>query len=210
MGRTDSKRHVGDVEQGLRRPSKEVDAEQESRRPTKEADVGQGFHRPSREVETPAAVDSDESSSTLSLGEPTSSRQSKTMEANGTHSATRARTDSKTDPAKNPTRRTDSRNDQEQGTDMARKYKVDADTIGGKRDGDAVEEGRADPNAMRNWWARFRAKYPEPMAEFLCVSHTSPPDVLVRPLPVRIVVLLRHGGNHPKVAPWWLRGLAEE
>lgn len=60
--------------------------------------------------------------------------------------------------------------DDEQGTDMAQKFRIDADTIGGQREGDAVEEGRIDPNAMRNDWARIRAKYPEPLAEFLCTA----------------------------------------
>lgn len=48
--------------------------------------------------------------------------------------------------------------------------KVDADQVGGSPDAPAVEEGRADPNAMRNKWARIRAKYPEPLAEFLCTA----------------------------------------
>ncbi|KAF3761372.1 hypothetical protein M406DRAFT_229669, partial [Cryphonectria parasitica EP155] len=60
--------------------------------------------------------------------------------------------------------------EQDEGTDMARRFQIDADTVGGQREGDAVEDGRVDPNAMRNKWARIRAKYPEPLAEFLCTA----------------------------------------
>lgn len=60
--------------------------------------------------------------------------------------------------------------DQEEGTETAKKFQIDADTHGGQREKDAVEDGRTDPNSMRNWWARFRAKYPELMAEFLCTA----------------------------------------
>lgn len=66
--------------------------------------------------------------------------------------------------------RTSHKGEQDQGTDMAHKFQVDADRIGGKRDGEAVEQGKVDPNAMRNNWARIRAKYPEPLAEFLCTA----------------------------------------
>lgn len=58
----------------------------------------------------------------------------------------------------------------EQGTDMAQKFRIDADRVGGAPDGEEVEAGRKDPNAMRNKWARIRAKYPEPLAEFLCTT----------------------------------------
>lgn len=61
-------------------------------------------------------------------------------------------------------------NDQDEGTETAKKFQIDADTVGGQREQDAVEDGKADPNSMRNWWARFRAKYPELMAEFLCTA----------------------------------------
>lgn len=64
---------------------------------------------------------------------------------------------------------TTSKHDQNEGTDTARKFQVDADTIG-QREDSKVEDANTDPNAMRNRWARFRAKYPEPLAEFLCVS----------------------------------------
>lgn len=60
--------------------------------------------------------------------------------------------------------------DDEQGTEMAHRFQVDADRIGGRREDDAVEDGQVDPNAMRNKWARIRAKYPEPLAEFLCTA----------------------------------------
>lgn len=62
------------------------------------------------------------------------------------------------------------RGSQDQGTDMAHKFRVDADQIGGKPDGEAVDRGQVDPNTMRNSWARIRAKYPEPLAEFLCTA----------------------------------------
>lgn len=60
--------------------------------------------------------------------------------------------------------------DQDEGTETARRFQIDADTHGGQREQDAAEEGRTDPNSMRNWWARFRSKYPEMMAEFLCTA----------------------------------------
>lgn len=62
------------------------------------------------------------------------------------------------------------RTDQDQGTDAARKFQIDADRIGGQREKNAVEEGQVDPNTMRNYWARLRAKYPEPLAEFFCTG----------------------------------------
>ncbi|KAI3392540.1 hypothetical protein diail_5511, partial [Diaporthe ilicicola] len=71
-------------------------------------------------------------------------------------------------PGKAPTRQ--DHDDQDEGTETAKRFQIDADTHGGQREKDAVEEGRTDPNSMRNWWARFRAKYPELMAEFLCTA----------------------------------------
>lgn len=53
---------------------------------------------------------------------------------------------------------------------MAQKFRVDGDRVGGPPDGQDVEDGRKDPNEMRNKWARVRAKYPEPLAEFLCTT----------------------------------------
>lgn len=47
-------------------------------------------------------------------------------------------------------------------------YKIDGEPLG-KREADEVEEDE-DPNEYRNWWARMRAKHPEPLAEFLAVS----------------------------------------
>lgn len=60
--------------------------------------------------------------------------------------------------------------DQAEGTETAKKFQIDADNHGGQREKDAVEDGRADPNSMRNWWARFRARYPELLAESLCTA----------------------------------------
>ncbi|CAN8097968.1 unnamed protein product [Discula destructiva] len=62
------------------------------------------------------------------------------------------------------------RGSQDQGTDMAQKFRIDADQVGGPPEVPSVEEGRKDPNSMRNKWARIRAKYPEPLAEFLCTT----------------------------------------
>lgn len=60
--------------------------------------------------------------------------------------------------------------DTDQGTDMAKKFQIDSDRIGGQREDDAVEDGDVDINTMRNYWARLRAKYPEPLAEFFCTG----------------------------------------
>ncbi|KAI1099957.1 aquaporin-like protein [Jackrogersella minutella] len=49
------------------------------------------------------------------------------------------------------------------------KYGIDSEPLG-KRDQDEVEQGEKDPNEMRNWWARIRAKHPEPLAEFLATG----------------------------------------
>lgn len=72
------------------------------------------------------------------------------------------------------TRRTETaathKTEQDQGTDMAKKFQIDADRIGGQREDDAVEDGDIDPNTMRNYWARLRAKYPETVAEFFCTG----------------------------------------
>ncbi|KAM0215265.1 hypothetical protein ACHAQI_003045 [Fusarium lateritium] len=50
-------------------------------------------------------------------------------------------------------------------------FEVDGEPLG-QQERSAVEAGEKDPNMMRNWWARFRAKHPEPLAEFLatCVA----------------------------------------
>lgn len=45
-------------------------------------------------------------------------------------------------------------------------YKIDGEPMG-QQERTEVEEGHKDPNEMRNWWARFRAKHPEVLAEFL-------------------------------------------
>lgn len=39
----------------------------------------------------------------------------------------------------------------------------------GQREADEAEQGGENPNRYRNWWARTRAKYPEPFSEFLSV-----------------------------------------
>lgn len=44
-------------------------------------------------------------------------------------------------------------------------YNVGGERIG-QREDDEAEEGQRDPNDLRNWWARMRAKNPEPLAEF--------------------------------------------
>ncbi|KAI0178904.1 aquaporin-like protein [Hypoxylon sp. FL1284] len=51
------------------------------------------------------------------------------------------------------------------GYEEGSKYKVDGEPVG-QREDDEAEEGGKDPNDLRNWWARLRAKYPEPLAEF--------------------------------------------
>lgn len=48
-------------------------------------------------------------------------------------------------------------------------YAIDSEPIG-KRECDEVEMGEKDPDELRNWWARVRAKHAEPLAEFLAVS----------------------------------------
>ncbi|KAI0389457.1 aquaporin-like protein [Xylariaceae sp. FL0594] len=45
-------------------------------------------------------------------------------------------------------------------------YGIDSEPIG-RRENEEAEEGDEDPNEYRNWWARVRAKHPEPLAEFL-------------------------------------------
>lgn len=57
------------------------------------------------------------------------------------------------------------------GYEDGSKYNVGGETVG-QREDDEAEEGRRDPNDLRNWWARMRAKYPEPLAEFAatCMS----------------------------------------
>ncbi|KAF9772589.1 hypothetical protein IL306_009703 [Fusarium sp. DS 682] len=45
-------------------------------------------------------------------------------------------------------------------------YKIDGEPLG-QQEKPSVEAGETDPNELRNWWARIRAKHPEPLAEFL-------------------------------------------
>ncbi|KAI1479064.1 aquaporin-like protein [Daldinia eschscholtzii] len=51
-----------------------------------------------------------------------------------------------------------------------RNYGIDSEPLGGHRDQEDVEEGDRDPDELRNWWARIRAKHPEPLAEFLATG----------------------------------------
>lgn len=55
------------------------------------------------------------------------------------------------------------------GYEDGSKYKVGGEPVG-QREDDEAEDGRKDPDDLRNWWARLRAKYPEPLAEFAAVS----------------------------------------
>lgn len=64
------------------------------------------------------------------------------------------------------------------GYEEGKKYKVDGEPVG-QRENDEAEEGEVDPDELRNWWARLRAKYPEPLAEFLAVSLTNFCQVLL-------------------------------
>ncbi|KAK8054617.1 hypothetical protein PG994_009684 [Apiospora phragmitis] len=55
------------------------------------------------------------------------------------------------------------------GLEPGDKYKVDGEPMGESED-KLARDGKKDPNDLRNWWARFRAKYPEPLAEFLATG----------------------------------------
>ncbi|KAI1464087.1 aquaporin-like protein [Daldinia caldariorum] len=50
-----------------------------------------------------------------------------------------------------------------------RNYGIDSEPLGHRENEDA-EEGDRNPNEFRNWWARIRAKHPEPLAEFLATG----------------------------------------
>ncbi|KAI1137124.1 aquaporin-like protein [Hypoxylon sp. FL0543] len=50
-----------------------------------------------------------------------------------------------------------------------RNYGIDSEPLG-QREDDKVEQGERDPDELRNWWARIRAKHPEPLAEFLATG----------------------------------------
>lgn len=52
----------------------------------------------------------------------------------------------------------------------------------GQTEDELARKGEKDPDELRNWWARLRAKYPEPMAEFLAVSDQGPAVLLVHML----------------------------
>lgn len=60
-------------------------------------------------------------------------------------------------------------------------YGIDSEPLGGRREHEDVEKGGEDPNEYKNWWARTRAKHPEPLAEFLAVCFSSPV-----PFPLRL------------------------
>ncbi|KAI1274583.1 aquaporin-like protein [Xylaria sp. FL0933] len=45
-------------------------------------------------------------------------------------------------------------------------FGIDSEPLG-KRETDAAKEPDSNPDDYRNWWARIRAKHPEPLAEFL-------------------------------------------
>ncbi|KAK8036132.1 hypothetical protein PG993_008746 [Apiospora rasikravindrae] len=55
------------------------------------------------------------------------------------------------------------------GLEPGDKYKVDGEPMGDSED-KLARDGKKDPNDLRNWWARLRAKYPEPLAEFLATG----------------------------------------
>ena len=73
--------------------------------------------------------------------------------------------------------------DRGSGFQSGDRYKVDGEPVGETED-ELARKGEKDPDELRNWWARLRAKYPEPMAEFLCVSAPRRPA-----LPIRMLTL---------------------
>ncbi|KAF5021107.1 hypothetical protein F66182_6866 [Fusarium sp. NRRL 66182] len=48
-------------------------------------------------------------------------------------------------------------------------YKIDSEPLG-REEKPSVEAGERDPDELRNWWARLRARHPEPLAEFLATA----------------------------------------
>ena len=50
-------------------------------------------------------------------------------------------------------------------------YGIDSEPLG-RREDTEVEDGEKNPDELRNWWARVRARHPEPLAEFLAVSRS--------------------------------------
>ncbi|KAI1408979.1 aquaporin-like protein [Hypoxylon sp. FL1857] len=50
-----------------------------------------------------------------------------------------------------------------------RNYGIDSEPLG-RREHEEVEQGDRNPDDFRNWWARIRAKHPEPLAEFLATG----------------------------------------
>ncbi|KAF3022470.1 hypothetical protein E8E14_010134 [Neopestalotiopsis sp. 37M] len=57
-------------------------------------------------------------------------------------------------------------NSREEDAASTASYKIDSEPLG-KREHDDYENGERDLDELRNWWARLRAKHPEPLAEFL-------------------------------------------
>ncbi|GJN84515.1 hypothetical protein PLIIFM63780_008072 [Purpureocillium lilacinum] len=49
------------------------------------------------------------------------------------------------------------------------RFALDAEPLG-YREREEVEEGFRDPDELRNWWASFRARHPELLAEFLATT----------------------------------------
>ncbi|CAJ2500338.1 Uu.00g031910.m01.CDS01 [Anthostomella pinea] len=57
----------------------------------------------------------------------------------------------------------------EEGEGEKPDYGIDSEPLG-QREADAVEQTDRDPDEFRNWWARLRARHPEPLAEFLATG----------------------------------------
>ncbi|OTA82929.1 hypothetical protein M434DRAFT_188749 [Hypoxylon sp. CO27-5] len=55
-------------------------------------------------------------------------------------------------------------------------FGIDSEPLG-QREREEVEKGDRDPDEFRNWWARIRAKHPEPLAEFLAVCFSPKSDI---------------------------------
>ncbi|KAI0837528.1 aquaporin-like protein [Hypoxylon sp. FL0890] len=69
----------------------------------------------------------------------------------------------------NPTRRERTDDTNTGRKEDNRNYGIDSEPLG-QREHDEVEQGDRDPDELRNWWARMRAKHPEPLAEFLATG----------------------------------------
>ncbi|KAL6849476.1 hypothetical protein ACO1O0_009016 [Amphichorda felina] len=73
---------------------------------------------------------------------------------------------SKAEQDEQPTERSTSRT-AELGDEPS--HKIDGEPLG-QQEQSEVEDGFKDPDELRNWWARFRAKHPELLAEFLATG----------------------------------------